>query len=279
MSVSKFVRINSIRKNLPLPIKFFLKNVVNFLSKQHLTTLHKKENFDAVVNFFNLLKPYECEYPLQRYGFNGDGGYLIPSLPIKWDGIVSPGVGGSIEFEKDLAEDGTKVILIDGSVECPKDLPLNFHFHQKMLSSQTSNDLNLTLNNVLEEYNLKGKNNLLQLDIEGFEWKILPALDNTDLLEFKVFVVEFHSLDTVRNKELFVEKHQILVQLLKYFFVGHFHINNAGGFFYFRGKRFPKVVEITWLQRDAFVQGPTSVVPHSLDFPNDLEIYNWSRFG
>ena len=279
MKIIYFRLFGSVRTNLPLPLKFFIRNVKTFFTMPHLFSFLSFNNFNKIKNFFDMLKPYECGYPLMRQGFNGDGGYLIPASPMNWDGIVSPGVGGSIAFEKNLASTRTTVILIDGSVESPKNLPLNFHFYPKMLANYSRNESEITLGQVLENHSLKGKSNLLQMDIEGFEWEVLPYIVDSDLLEFKVFIVEFHFLDSLSDIHAAFDKEKIIKQLLKNYFVCHFHINNAGGFFFFKGKRYPKVVEITWLRRDIFLQGKPANIPHELDFPNDSEIYDWSKFG
>lgn len=279
MKIVNFRLFRSVRNNLPLSLKFFIRNVETFFSPPHLFSLYSFDHSCKIQKFFGMLMPYECGYPLLRHGFNGDGGYLIPVSPINWDGIVSPGVGGSIEFEKNLASAKTTVVLIDGSVECPKDLPLNFHFYPKMLANCSRNESEITIRQVLENHSLKGKSNLLQMDIEGFEWEVLPHIVDSDLLEFKVFIAEFHSLDSLSDIHVALNKEKIIKQLLNNFFVCHFHINNAGGFFFFKGKRYPKVVEITWLRRDIYLQGKPANIPHALDFPNDSEIYDWSKFG
>jgi len=279
MKILSLRLFESLRMNLPLPLKYFLRNINTFFTVRHLSSLFSFHDSDKLQGFFSMLSPYECGYPLIRYGFNGDGGYLIPAIPVNWDGIVSPGVGGSIEFEKSLASSSTKVILIDGTVECPEDLPSNFYFYSKMLASHSRNTTEITLAQILEKHNLKKKSNLLQMDIEGFEWEILPNVIDSDLLEFQIFIVEFHFSDLLLNAANLFSKEKIIKQLLESYFVCHFHINNAGGFFFFNGKRYPKVLEVTWLRRDIFTKGKPANIPHTLDFPNDPEIFNWSKFG
>ncbi len=279
MKTTKFTKLVHLRMSLPLPWKFFLRNIKTILNPQHLISLLSFYGSDKVQNFFNMLKPYECGYPLIRVGFNGDGGYLIPESSIEWEGVVSPGVGGSIEFEKSLASTQTQVILIDGSVESPKNLPLNFHFYKKMLAINSMNNSEITLGQVMDKHNLRGKRNLLQMDIEGFEWEVIPHISYSDLLEFEVVIVEFHFLDSLSDTHTYFDKEIVIKQLHDSFFVCHFHINNEGGFFYSWGKRYPKVVEVTWLRRDKFTQGKLAHIPHTLDYPNDTQIYDWNKFG
>jgi hypothetical protein len=268
--------INLLRKHLPLKFKHYVHVIEKCIQFEHLKSL-RFINFDQIEieAFYKKLQPFQSGFPLKRVGGNGDGGYLIPDLEIQWDAIISPGVGGSIAFESEVANQDTAVFLIDATVKPPRDLPRNFHFISKMLRSGNDDSDSTNLQELINDSRIKGKNLLLQMDIEGGEWEILLDASAELLEKFMMIVVELHNLEYLKERQRFVGLNLALDKLLKYHFVTHVHANNAGSFYFHRFKRYPKVVEVTLVRETAFKRGNLSEIPHELDRPSDQQIYNW----
>lgn len=269
--------LHSLRMKLPLKMKYILRSIFRYLTLTSLRTFCPPTRLVQIREFYSLLRPFECGINLVRYGPVQDGGYLMPETTFLWEGIVSPGVGATFAFEESLANSDTKVLLVDGSITQPKNLPSNFFFYKKMITSDICDETQITINKILVDHDLVGKRNLLQIDIEGAEWEVLGNLAESDLLEFTIIIVEFHDLSSLIDSEVFKQRIRTINRLLKDFFVCHLHINNAGGFYFFNGKRYPVVVECTLVRNNLFTKGKNAKIPNNQDFPNDNKIYNWHK--
>jgi hypothetical protein len=64
-----------------------------------------------------LLHPVSTKIELVRVGGDLDGSYLVPLININYDGVISPGVGQTFEFEKAIEikdeDNGFKVFNIN----------------------------------------------------------------------------------------------------------------------------------------------------------------------
>ena len=211
---------------------------------------------------FQILQPKELinEDVLVRIGDNWDGGYVIPNSALKYvDYIVSYGLGNNFSFEKDFRNKSiVNVKVYDHSVgylSMIRDLfhtflqicklrNLRFHCAQlkvkidfiKSYSQFFSNNQTRHLKNrivgevrmkkdlsVLNTVkDLKFDRNLLKMDIEGFEYEVLPHLI-VHLPKFFCVCIEFH--DVSRNSAQFLD---ILSAIGSTHSIVHTHINNAG---------------------------------------------------
>lgn len=201
-----------------------------------------------------------------------DGSYLIPKLQLDFGGVISPGVGQSFDFEKSVVGPSTLVVLIDGTVSEPENLPSNFIFVSKLLGAQdSSNEDFVSLTSIIEEHFGSDKDLILQMDIEGGEYEVLSSVSKEELLQFALIVVEFHQLQNLERSDFWNKSLKHAFHLLtKDFELLHSHPNNAGGFFVRKFAKYPKVIETTWVRKD-FVNkrfGPSGL-PNPLDIPND----------
>ena len=242
---------------------FLLVYLKSFLRSKDLTKKH------LIVTFFKSLKPISTEITLQRIGEANDGGYLVPSNYLNSCGLISPGTGDTISFDVDLTNGSMPGILIDGSVESPKNLPMNLKFLKKYLG--ISGQDNVSLPEIIETYFPKCKDLILSMDIEGAEYEVLNSISIHDLIKFRIIVIELHWLHRILNIYDYAKVFEPSVKkLLDNFYVLHFHCNNAGGFFYFRGMKFPRVIELTLIRKDCveYIYG-SAELPHKLDAPNN----------
>src|ERR1700722_19015791 len=195
------------------------------------------------------LAPQDSGPELIRIGGPGDGGYLIPD---DLDGIeycFSPGVNTISDFENELADRGIRCFLADYSVEAPAILRPEFIFDKKFLGSTNSGRF-FTLASWKDKYLTDYTGDLiLQMDIEGAEYQVILNATDELLSQFRILVIEFHSLDRLLDPLLFGIISACFEKLLESFCVVHIHPNN----FYGSVKRgeieIPRIMEFTFLNK------------------------------
>ena len=225
-----------------------------------------------IVEVFELLKPKATKTPLIRIGGEGDGSYLVPD---DLDGITacfSPGVN-RIKYFEDVLTDryGIQAHMCDFSCDVEQlTTPLRpgmQTFAKKWLDVDESAD-SIRLEDWLAEYDPQG-DLLLQMDIEGAEYRNLLATPEETLARFRVIVLEVHRL--VRMLEAPILRQVIAPffgKLARSFTTVHAHPNNCCGDVTVPGTdiRIPSFLELTLIRNDRFVAaaGPPAL-PHPLD--------------
>lgn len=215
------------------------------------------------------LWPWEANSELIKIGGSRDGAYLIPDCITGEDVLISPGVGDSTNFEIDLYEKfGVAAILIDPSVEKPRNLPTSFVFEKKFLNTY-DDESNITLDRLVMKIP-KEKRVLIQMDIEGSEYKILNSIENKTLERTKVLIVEFHNISFWTNRIYFEEiVEPALNRISEYFHPVHVKQNSAVECFKFANYTFSTALEVTYLSKsEAFSGRRVSTLPHHLDVSN-----------
>jgi hypothetical protein len=84
---------------------------------------------DFAATFQKFLLQYSPGCELIRLGRDGDGGYSIP--PLKFEKLITLGVGKDISFESDIYFDHSEIYLFDHTVESPANLKKNMKFHKR----------------------------------------------------------------------------------------------------------------------------------------------------
>jgi hypothetical protein len=249
-------------------------------SPTHLKSFRNNSKYNfSLRKLFEKLCPVSTDIKLLRFGGNSDGSYIVPSLDFGYDGVVSPGVGQTFEFEKAVAGNDCRVVLIDGTVDKPQNLPPGFVFLQKMLGSSTNPERNqISIKEVTNQYFPTSQSLVLQMDIEGGEYEVLNSINEDDLIPFATILVEFHHLHKLNESLLWNSEIKKAIQIFERdFILIHTHPNNAGGFFLWKFKKIPKVVETTWVRKSLVgeVHGQATL-PHPLDRRNDTLIEDLS---
>ena len=250
-------------------IKLFL----GLVSPLHIKSLANYSKYEfSSKRLFHQLVPVATNLELVRLGGSLDGSYLVPLIDLKYDGLISPGVGQTFEFERAIADSNCKVVLIDGTVNRPQNLPTDFIFLQKMLgSSEHSRDNQISIEAVINRYFPTSQSLVLQMDIEGGEYEVLNSMDENELNPFALVLVEFHHLHKLNESSEWNSAIKRAIQIfMRDFLLVHSHPNNAGGFFLWRFRKLPKVVETTWIRKSLVgeIHGPAKL-PHALDSRND----------
>lgn len=230
-----------------------------------------------------MLQPFRAPVPMIRIGPEKDGGYVLPD---DLDGIVacfSPGVSNVLGFDEEVAACGIPCFLADGSVEGPEDPPPGMCFEPLFLGG-ASGDGVIALDDWVCGRAPEAGDLMLQMDIEGAEYDVLSASSAEVLSRFRIIVLEYHRLGSLFVKEERDRISPALEALARDFEVVHVHGNNYEKPLRVGGRRFPPVLEVTYLRRDRMGEARRdAVIPHPLDRPNnprrpDLQISRfWER--
>lgn len=236
-----------------------------------------ESSVQEMLDAFALLKPKPSSFPFTRIGENCDGSYLIPD---DLDGIVacfSPGVNNFKHFEDILTDrHGIDCHMCDFSSDLENfRTPLKEGrqtFRKKWLDVRTEDD-SLSLDDWVSECAPEG-DLLLQMDIEGAEYRNLLSTADATLSRFKIVVLEVHDLDQMRRALVLRNViAPVLTRLAQFFTVVHAHPNNCCGDFAIPGTsvRIPKVLELTYVRTNGLTaRRYTPMLPHPMDVSRNV---------
>lgn len=238
----------------------------------------------SVKKAFLKLRPAGCYVPLKRVGSKNDGGYILPDLNYEKGTLLSAGISDNCDFETELATAGMLVHMLDGSITAPPTEHPSFIFQSQFLAPISSAPLYISFEDWLEqadEIDVESRN-VLKLDIEGSEWRVLTELTESQLLSFSVIVVELHWIENFMDAWSLEVMSRALDLLGSKFDIVNLHPNNFAGYFRVGEIEIPRVVEVSYLRRD-LNRGSlhaNSSFPN-LNEPNDieseeLELPNWN---
>lgn len=249
----------------------FLKNAVRNFLLQSGYFVSQVADYEKVKDFFDLIKANQASCKLVRIGGRGDGGYLVPD---DFDGIdecFSPGVSVIADFEKELVAQGMLCHLADFSVDRPPFDHNLIDFEKKFLGID-NDEIFIRLDTWVSLKEKSGKDCILQMDIEGAEYRVI--LDSSDevLKKFRIIIIEFHHLNKMFEMFGFDLIDLTFRKLLKQFNIVHIHPNNYRKPVVHYGYSIPPLMEITFLRKDRVIQNiSTGVSQHELDEPNVSE--------
>lgn len=214
--------------------------------------------------FIAKMKVDKTDVPLIRLGPDADGGYLVPD---DLDGIVasiSPGVSQECRFDLDVAARGIPVYMADASVDGPPIANPQFHFSKVFLDTYES-DTTTTLDTFCAAVPAEG-DLLLQMDIEGAEFRVIDNMSEGLLSRFRIMVIEFHYLGALFGDLGLLTFNATFNKLLRTHRIVHIHANNCGPIHAANGVEAPNVIEVTFHRRDrAEAIGVVTEFPHPLD--------------
>lgn len=230
---------------------------------------------------FKIMRPGPSPRPLIRIGPNADGGYLVPDDLHGVTACFSPGVSNRKDFEDHLTRAfGIKCHLTDYSSDVEKLCTPLIDGMQTFRKSWL--DIGDRENSIrLEEWVSElapdaGDDLLLQMDIEGAEYRNILACPPAVLARFRIMVLELHGLAGLNNPHLLA---QVVLPFLRRigesFVCVHAHPNN------YRtevripelGANMPDVIELSFVRRDRLTAGggvlSPPLLPHPLDIPRN----------
>ncbi|HEX9881409.1 MAG TPA: FkbM family methyltransferase [Hyphomicrobium sp.] len=225
-----------------------------------------------IIALIEALKPTAEAAELRRFGPAGDGGYLMPD---DLDGVVaciSPGVSLECGFDEEIASRGIDVVMADASVEGPSSDNPRFHFLRKYLDITTT-DQTVTMQELCHDVpEACGTGDLiLQMDIEGAEYRVLAGMSDELLQRFRIMVIEFHYLDQIFQRFSFDNIIKpVFERLLAYHDVVHIHPNNCLSPVRRASVHVPPIMEFTFHRKDRrrTCSNRRPTFPHPLDAGN-----------
>jgi hypothetical protein len=246
--------------------------------------LEQEPDHERLRKVLAILRPKACPFPLLRIGGAADGAYLLPDDLHGIQACFSPGVSDRKGFEDQLAmEYGMASHLCDGSSTVERlrtPLMQGLQTFRKLWLDLPGTPDSQTLDSWVRELAPDTTADLLlQMDIEGAEYRNLLATIPETLLRFRIMVIEFHGLtrlaesDFLRNTAL-----PLFQQIDRDFVCVHAHPNNydkRNQYIVAEGEEtlIPDTLELTFLRRDRLEfsgSQPTVEVmlPHPLDISN-----------
>lgn len=230
----------------------------------------------AVLDF---LRPKPSPVKLTRIGGARDGAYLVPQ---DFEGVVacfSPGVDNRKKFEDELFEKfGMRSHMLDrSSDESFFATPLipDFQTFEKKWLDVDGAESSLSLEDwvLRQEPNTSG-DFLLQMDIEGAEYRNILASPQKILGRFRIAVIELHNLiKMLESSRDIAILHEFMRKLDRNFTVVHVHPNNCS---IVRrdltsGLSLPDVLEVSLIRKDRVMQHSSARhYPASLPHPLDI---------
>jgi hypothetical protein len=201
--------------------------------------------------FFELLSTDRLEsISLTREGSTYDGGYVFCDLGVKYEKLISFGVGDNCDFEFSLSRLVHEIDLYDHTVD---ELPLqikNGTFHKIGLSHLNMHGFT-TLHEVSRDL-FAGQHNLLKIDIEGGEWNSINFTDTQVLAKYSQIFLELHNLHQIHNSDCLEQYTKVLKKLRKNHYLVSIHGNNWSPYNVIKGVPIPDTVEITLLRKDMY---------------------------
>ena len=244
--------------------KYFAQSVL--LNRR--TTLGRTAKLEAIEDFLSTIRPIETEHPLIRVGGEGDGGYLIPDDLSGVAACFSPGVSTIAHFEEDLAARGIKCFLADASVDGPPVTGPLFDFERKFLGPKAGGDF-ITLQDWIDRKSPGVGDMILQMDIEGSEYRVILSSSPETMRRFRILVIEFHNLASIYDRMGLDLVSLTFSRLLEDFEIVHIHPNNRIRPVAYKKFETPPLLEFTFLRKDRVTRRrPATAFPNRLDRKN-----------
>lgn len=227
--------------------------------------IDKRANLSQVRELISTLRPEPQS--LVRIGPDSDGGYLAPD---DLDGVVaclSPGVSTECGFDLMLAERGIDIFMADASVTGPPTPHPRFYFTPSYIEPFNGQQ-SMTFERFADMAHLAHPVGdwLLQMDIEGAEWRVLLSAPEKYLARCRLLIIEFHDLNRVFQASHFDLMASVFKRLLNDFRLVHIHPNNVSKVSAVGDIVIPSIMEFTFHRRDRpFVPAHAPVYPHQLD--------------
>jgi len=242
---------------------------------QALATAEARVEAERIAAAVKYLIPSDSGHDLIRIGGHGDGGYLVPDDLDGIEACFSPGTNNFKNFEDHLSHSyGIKAFMCDytSSVERLRTplVPGMQFFEKKWLDVSGADDA-LELNQWVRSAGDSGRDLILQMDIEGAEYRNLLHASEETLRRFRIIVIELHALQLLSDHCFLNGIFQPLMEKLsRLFLCVHAHPNNCCPVAEFGPDiRVPRVMEMTFLRRDRVRSSSRQVVlPHPLDEAN-----------
>jgi hypothetical protein len=233
----------------------------------------------------SLLKPFKTNYPKLRVGPNSDSGYVLIEEPLKNSSyLLSFGVGGNIDFEKEITNNyNLKCDCYDAEPYYdifPELLEIEDGGYVDISEKIRYHKSHITKNNI-NIYIPKDIKYVLKMDIEGGEWDVFDFITDDNIKRMSMLIVELHLNNELYRNRNFDRIIKSLSRLNNTHRCIHIHGNNNEGYMSYTNN-IPNVVECCYVlnefSNNEVDYGIYPVI--GLDFPckmgvNDLNLSFW----
>ena len=230
--------------------KYILRKSIGLLHKA-FSKLNLQATTEECLEIVRLAAAEKYYGPVIRIGDAGDGSYVVPEDLSGIVASVSPGVNREYEFDLELGRMGIKSYMFDASIDKPTDLTSMQEFHKLFLDTYESRNT-ISLPKIVQTIRVEqGQNLLLQMDIEGAEYRCINATDIATLNRFAIVVLELHDFDIFTRNKLYNRFWLLpfLRKLRKNHNILHVHPNNQRETSFVHGIDIPNVLEITLIHK------------------------------
>jgi hypothetical protein len=237
----------------------------------------------AQLEVFEFLRPKPSPFELIRLGGDSDGAYLVPADSLETlEACISPGVKNRKSFEDDLAASyGVPSHMCDKTSSEPEfatPLVPGLQTFRKVWLETVDGPDSISLATWIASDAPGGGDLLLQMDIEGAEYRILLDASAEVLARFRIIVLELHRLDHMNDPGVLFQVLLPLTRKLGLVFTSvHAHPNNVRPEFFLShcNLRFPPLLEATLLRNDripaGFKESSPVCLPHPLDIVKNVQ--------
>ena len=182
----------------------------------------------------------------KRLGSPHDGGYVVADDLSSTDYVLSFGVEGNVDFEKDLSGYGCHIDMYDYSVDkTPIDIPNSRFFKEKIGVSADCT----TLQECLDKTD---KDIFLKVDIEGSEWDVFAASTEEELNRCRQITIEAHWLQNLPYDAFYNAVVMALTNLRKTHTPVLLHPNNNQPLMVLGNYPVPTVFEVLYLRNSSY---------------------------
>lgn len=237
-------------------------------------------SLNSALEIFRIIMPKQSPYPLIRVGGSRDGSYLVPNDLSGIGYCLSPGVNNFKHFEDELSSRfDITCDMYDASSDADKlSTPLILGkqtFEKKWLDIDGKANSISIKQWLIEKSSKDCRDCLLQIDIEGAEYRNILHTSSEDLARFRIIVIELHKLAVgfTRPKVFNRVMKPFLKKLDEHFICVHSHPNNVLGNYTppSLNVAVPRILELTFLRKDRFNESNRyqyASLPHPLDISN-----------
>jgi hypothetical protein len=228
-------------------------------------------NQSQILDLMKLIRPWSMSRNHKiRLGSQYDGGYVLPTLIVQCDAVVSIGVGHDVSFDLALAQNGAHILQYDHTVNGPPQQHANFHFHKLGWGIRTEGEFVSFEDIHAKLLQLGPKHPMLKFDIEGAEYDVMEATSVDHLAAYEVIACEVHDFERLGDPAFYAKVKRMFEKLSTHHVPVHLHANNYQSLVLVAGVPIPKVMEVAYLRRDldTFRGFSTDPIPGPLDRPN-----------
>jgi hypothetical protein len=200
----------------------------------------------------------------------GDGGYVLLDRLVAEQVVMSFGIGPSVTFDFELAEEGHRILMFDHTIDAlPGEHPHFSWFREGVAAMGDAGAGLFTLEQHMAKLPEGTVDPILKMDVEGAEWDSLPATPRASLARFAQITLEFHDLFDLAEPGFNARVQKALRALDADFVPVHVHGNNFGKLGQAGGFAVVETLEVTYARRDLFeTVASATIYPTAFDTPN-----------